>query len=77
LNNTLNKTLTNPLSLHERNKVWKEQKEARLTVHREMNKDRDLKGCTFQPDIVRRRGLYPILINFKRTKIEKIAVLEA
>lgn len=55
LNNTLNKTLTNPLSLHERNKAWKEQKEARLTVHREMNKDRDLKGCTFQPDIDQNR----------------------
>jgi len=51
LNTTLNKTLTNTLSLHERNKQWKEQKEARLTVHREINKDRDLKGCTFQPDI--------------------------
>jgi len=50
-NSNLNKTLSNPLSMHERNKLWKEQKEARLTVHREINKDRDLKGCTFQPDI--------------------------
>jgi len=47
-----NNTLSDPLSIHERNLQWKERREAKLAMTREITKDKDLIGCTFRPNIV-------------------------
>ena len=40
------------LNVIERNRLWKEQREAKIQESREREKDRDLEGCTFQPNMV-------------------------
>ena len=42
----------NILSVHERNRIWQNKKESRMAEARDINRDRDLLGCTFRPDLV-------------------------
>ena len=37
------------MSIHERTKYWKEQKEKKLEDQRKAKKDKELDGCTFKP----------------------------
>ena len=44
------------MPIHERARLWKEQKEAKLAEYREREKDKDLAECTFKPNIVRKEN---------------------
>jgi len=48
----IHNTSKDSLSIHERNRLWKERKDTKLAMTREMSRDKDLKGCTFRPNIV-------------------------
>lgn len=40
------------VSFIERSRLWKQQKDQRLNEIRKQDENKDLKGCTFQPNLV-------------------------